>query len=401
MIIVLVNVRLYPMRSGESDPDRLSSDILPQLYFLADALQKGAGERMQKYFPEGFFFTHALYGLAWIEVGMRQEYGSSIHTKALEEAQWALDRLGSPKGRAPFTSTIDPPLGVFYLGWSSWLRGGMLKLQPSHARDPAELARFVTDCMALAESFHDSSTPFLPSYPGQSWPVDSVVAVAALCLHDRLFRPRFIETINKWLLNVRLYLDPATGLLPHSVNPETGLPIQGARGSSQTLINRFLLEIDPHWGLEQYTLFRQQFVSTLFGMPGVREYPRGVSGQGDVDSGPLLGGISLSATVVTIGPALLNVDQMVAGPLLNLVEAIGFPISWGNKKRYGFGLLPVGDAFLVWTKTAISWIDKPQKVSLSPIFPWWWRLPLHGLALCIMALVWWLMWRKPRKKLLY
>jgi hypothetical protein len=255
--------------------------------------------------------------------------------------------------------------------------------------------------MVLAKSFHDSPTPFLPSYPGQAWPVDSVVAVAALCLHDRLLRPRFIETINKWLLNVQLYLDPATGLIPHSVNPESGLPIQGARGSSQSLINRFLLEIDPHWGLEQYTLFRQQFVSTFFGIPGVREYPRGMSGQGDVDSGPLLAGISVSATVVTIGPALLNVDQTVAGPLSNLVEAIGFPISWGNTKRYGFGLLPVGDAFLVWTKTAISWIEKPQKVSFSPIVTWWWRLPLHGFALCIMALIWWLMWRKPRKELLY
>ena len=34
-------------------------------------------------------------------------------------------------------------------------------------------------------------------------------------------------------------------------------------------------------------------------------------------------------------------------------EAFGLPISWGGSKRYLFGAVPVGDAFLVWSKSAL------------------------------------------------
>jgi hypothetical protein len=394
LVIVLANVRLYRISGEEWSSKKLGSDVLAQLCFIGDALHDGAGERMQKYFPEGFFFSHVLYGLAWVEVGMRQKYGSSLYIRALDQARWALDRLDSPVGRAPFVFVTEPPMGVFYMGWTNWLRGGILKLQPAQTRNADEAARFASDCMALAKAFRENTTPFLSSYPGRAWPVDSVIAVAALCLHDRLLGPCFGKSVNNWLLSVRNYLDPATGLLPHSVDPETGLLVQGARGSSQSLIHRFLVEIDPVWGSEQYVIFRRHFITTLMGVPGVREYPHGVDGPGDIDSGPLVGGLSASATVVAIGAAQMNGDQMLVIPLLNLIESIGFPITWKNTKRYGFGLLPVGDAFLVWSKTARPWIAELTTVSLTSIVPDWWRLPLHGLGLCLMLFIWRFMWPK-------
>src|SRR5262249_40809243 len=149
-----------------------------------------------------------------------------------------------------------------------------------------------------------SPTPFLSAYPGQSWPVDNVVAIAALRLHDTLLPPRFDALIARWLDAARARLDPATGLLPHRVDPATGEPLEGARGSSQSIIARFLPEIDLAWGRAQYALFRERFVTTVAGLPGVREYPHDAPGQGDVDSGPLIAGVSLSATVVTLGAAL-------------------------------------------------------------------------------------------------
>ncbi len=48
-------------------------------------------------------------------------------------------------------------------------------------------------------------------------------------------------------------------------------------------------------------------------IPGVREYPRGINGSGDIDSGPLFFGISLSASTVTLGAAL---QRYVADPVL-------------------------------------------------------------------------------------
>ncbi|GLY94294.1 hypothetical protein Acsp02_15500 [Actinoplanes sp. NBRC 103695] len=66
------------------------------------------------------------------------------------------------------------------------------------------------------------------------------------------------------------------------------------------MIQRFLVDIDPVFAARQYRVFRERF--RPFG-PAIREFPTGVAGEGDVDSGPLPLGISLSATAVTMGAA--------------------------------------------------------------------------------------------------
>lgn len=48
--------------------------------------------------------------------------------------------------------------------------------------------------------------------------MDSVVAVAALRLHDTLLPARFAPIVETWLIAARDRLDPATGLLPHRVD---------------------------------------------------------------------------------------------------------------------------------------------------------------------------------------
>lgn len=396
--ILLLNLRMYYPRSADYAYDRVGSDVAPQLEFIGAALRAGAGEQMQGLFPEGYFFTHALYGLAWVEVGLRQPDGAPLRAEALQKARWALERLDSPAGRAAFSPSLDPPYGVFYVGWNSWLRGGALMLQAPAERDPTEAARFQADCAALAQAFDASPAPFLSAYPGQAWPVDSVVAVAALRLHDALFLPRYNSTIERWELAVRERLDPATGLLPHRADSKTGQALEGARGSSQSVIQRFLVEIDPEWGRQQYALFRQQFVAPFLGVPGVLEYPSGVAGRGDVDSGPLVAGFSASATVVALGAAQIHGDRAAADPLINASEVVGLPIGWGGEKRYALGLLPVGDAFLVWSKTARPWLAPQAAVPLEPVGVWWWRWPWHGVTLVLIVLLGLPMWSTLRFK---
>src|SRR4051812_5386030 len=76
---VLCNARLYTPSSVSYDEAHIRDDVLPQLRFLRTALDNGAGEEMQRLFPEGYFFTNMLYGLTWAEVGMRQGYGTPLH----------------------------------------------------------------------------------------------------------------------------------------------------------------------------------------------------------------------------------------------------------------------------------------------------------------------------------
>lgn len=189
--------------------------------------------------------------------------------------------------------------------------------------------------------------------------------------------------IERWLAQARDRLDPVTGLLPHRVDPDSGAPLEGARGSSQGLIARFLVEIDPPLAREHYLAFRRRFIS---GLPGVREYPRGVDGVGDVDSGPLVAGVSASASVVTLGAARVHGDTALAGPLSQAAEAAGLPVQWDGRRRYAFGLLPVGDAFLLWSRTARPWVASAGPAEFGRVLPRWWRLPWHAGSALFLAL---------------
>ncbi|WP_326690488.1 MULTISPECIES: hypothetical protein [unclassified Streptomyces] len=381
---LLGTVRLaVPATTGtEGEPP----GVLRQLTFLREELDDGAGESAQQMFPEGYFFLHALYGLSWVETGMRKPVGE--RSTALREARWALGRLDSPSGRAPFSRGLTPPYGVFHRGWSNWLRGGVLSLQPAGHRDPSEVRRFARDSAALGAAFDASKSPYLEAYPGQAWPVDSTVAMASLRLHDTLLPDRFAETVRRWLREVHRRLDPRTGLLPHRAAPDTGDPIEVARGSSQSLIQRFLVDIDPVFAGEQYLRFRDRYIASPLGLgPAVREYPDGMDGPGDVDSGPLPLGVSMPASVVTIGAAQIHGDAPLAGALANVSELAGLPIDTPWTKRYALGLAPIGDAFLVWSKTARPWVVKAPHPPPAQL-PAWWRIPLLSLLAVLGAAPW-------------
>ncbi|MFD0823637.1 hypothetical protein ACFQ0D_36140, partial [Micromonospora zhanjiangensis] len=211
---------------------------------------------------------------------------------------------------------------------------------------------------------------------------------ASLRLHDALLPARFGGTVTRWLAGVRQRLDPRTGLLPRRVDPETGAPAEVARATSQGMLQRFLVEIDQAFAREQYLAFRRDFVASPLGLgPAVREYPRGVTGPADVDSGPLPLGVSLSATAVTIGAAQVQGDASLAAALANYGELAGLPLDTPFGKRYVFGLLPIGDAFLAWAKTTRPWLA-PTPDPPPAVVTWWWRTPLLSLLLLLGVLPW-------------
>jgi len=377
-VIALLNARLYHGQSFSlTDPD---SDVLPQLHHLSCKMREGAAERMQSLFPEGFIFTNALYGLAWTDLARYPSVGEAQRREALAEAEWALAQIESEKGRATFDKDLCPPYGVFYQGWRNLLRASIIRarsvssqaqasssgtqsLSPdaqlslrqrnASLQDSAEQIEFQVDADSLVLCFQNQESPFLRSYHDGAWPADAFSAIASLAVYDQAAGPRYQEFIASWMRKTDFRRDAFTGLLPHSVNPENGTPRDGARGSSQALILRLMSEADPVRAGRDFKAFRNLFGASFLGLPGMAEYPHGKSGKGDGDSGPIPFGIGAASTIVSIGAARAVGDFAFARNLGGLVEAAGCPIAWAGRKSYGFGKLPIGEAFLCWSKSAM------------------------------------------------
>ncbi len=328
-------------RVDETDVPRMAR---AQLAYLGDGLEPRA-DAMQRLFPEGRVFMLALYGAAWVNVGLHAA-NAAEHARAESECQRSLALLEAPVSRRGFGPAGGLPNGMFYEAWTHWVRGGCVSLALPPERTGPLFAELERSCTRLSGALREHG-PFVESYAGQAWPADTVVGVAGLSRCANWFGDEYRVTAAHWLTAVRPLLDPKTGLLPHSAHS------RGARGSSSALMNAFLPDVDRAFAREQYALFRGHFSGRLLGvLPSVREYPDGQDGSADIDSGPLLFGVSGPATVVGIAAARANGDSATSLAWRRSAEAIGFGFELDGRRRYGFGLLPIGEAFLAFSSVA-------------------------------------------------
>lgn len=310
---------------------------------------------MQQVFPEGFVFTHALYGLTWCELALKNSDDSTTVTRALAEARYAYHQIDSDYAKSIFSPALQPEYGIYYRGWKNYLLAKILACQA--VKDSNETVVFNRNCFEIAQAVKRSSTPYLESYPNSSWPADAFLAIASLQIHDELLTPQYRPVIQHWINGVKSNLDPKTGLIPHAAHSTSGNSIEGARGSSISLMLRLLVEIDPEFAQQQFGVYVDKFQLTRFGLPAIREYPKGIAGLGDIDSGPVILSIGFSGSIVAIGTLNIFGEHETANLLSNTIEAFGFATSSGEKKQFIFGQLPIADAFISWSR-----ISNPNKV---------------------------------------
>jgi hypothetical protein len=373
----LLNWRAY--RPG--DP----STTIAQLRYLKGALDDGAAERMQGLFPEGYVFTWALYGIAAANVAHVLASGDPLREELLQAGSTAVERVTSAEAKRTFDRDMSPEYGAFYASWSLYLRSALLRAHRPGEPIPFDLAEFERDGAAFAAALSAHEGPFMPSYPDMAWPADTGVGVAALAIRDAVSEgaPRYEGLVSAWIAAARDEVDPELGALTQAAGVLDGPPNDGPRGESLALLSLVLADADPSFARAQYLILRRHFIDYRFGVPGVLEYPRGIEGPSDVDSGPILLGFSGPATVVGAGAARVHGDNSVADALLSAVEVVGLPVQLLGKRWYAFGTLPVGDAFLAWVR---SIPESPDATALDPVLPPLWRLPLH-LASLVAALL--------------
>lgn len=394
-LIIYFNCGLYYQPSLVARGSGLiNRDIVEQLAFLKKRMHQGAAADMQQLYPEGYIFMHALYGLAWCEVAEKMVSDSVLYRNALEEIDWSYWSVRSGEAKRNFDESLPLPYGAFYCGWSNYLLGKKLRAAGKNRGHP-DVEDFKNNCSRIAEYFRaKGSTPYPESYPGGAWPADGMMCVASLALHDRLFDPVYKDILQRWVADVKLSAD-VNGLIPHAVDASSGKPLENARGCSQSLMLNFLLEIDSVFAHQQFAIFKKLFLDQRLGLFGVREYSFGDSGDGDVDSGPVIFQIGAAASIVSIRTMNLYKEGEYSTSLRNSVEAFGFPVHQDGMKMYLFGKLPMADVFITWANAAAMLQDE------EPVFSEDGRMIFHAYSLipvilCVSMLVF--LWRKGRRR---
>lgn len=386
ILIVWLNVKLY---SDSFNRAERKEDIILQLNFLNhEKKSNNLADRMQNIFPEGYVFTNVLYGLAWCEIGLADTVENNKRL-ALQEALFAYNQINSAKAKSYFESSLYPNYGIFYLGWNNYLLSKILLLDSNCANNQNYKKLYLRNCETIVDAMKNSNSPFLQSYQYQAWPADMCVAMASLKNHEKIFDNKYQQVVADWVVNVKSKLDPRTKLISHKVNAENGKTIEGARGCSISLILRFLSEIDSNFAQEQYNLYKKNFVATTFGLPSINEYPIGLCGSGDIDSGPVIFGVGFSGTIVSIGTYSVMGDYDLAENQYKTINAFGLSKKSSEMKKYLFGQMPIADAFIAWSRTA-ELRNPADNIQSSNL----WQLNFHILSAIILLIIWLLFYWK-------
>jgi hypothetical protein len=259
----------------------------------------------------------------------------SKRIRAFDAKKWGEDALEtletSEKGHAAYLGYMNIALGLHReLVPDSRFAG-------THDRVSAALAR------RLASAPHG----LLETYPRELYPVDNAAVLGSVLLHARVTGADHRAATAPILEHFRhTWRDPASGLLFQSLDPHDGRPLDGPRASGTALAAVLLGHGEDRVSRGLYESARESCAGSLLGFGFIREYPDGASGPGDIDSGPLIFGISPSATGFLMAPARRFGDRAQFVALHRTAHLMGAPVAREEGRGYVTGG-PLGNAILL------------------------------------------------------
>lgn len=259
--------------------------------------------------------------------------------REFDRASWQrdpVDALGSEEDHAA------------YLGYFNLLLGLHRMLAPDSRY--AALNDAISE--HLARRLSANPIQMLQTYPGEAYPVDNCAVVGSLGLHARVTGAGHPEIVRAWVEQVRKrYIDADTGLLVQAVDFLNGRAIDAPRGSGTSLGLYFISFADDALARDLYAGLHRSLCRTFLGFGAVREYPAGLSGTGDIDSGPIVFGYGLSPTGFAIAGSLMYGDRAYFRRLVASAYLAGAPLRRGDRLEFVTGG-PLGNAILLAMLTA-------------------------------------------------
>lgn len=213
-------------------------------------------------------------------------------------------------------------------------------------------ARFAERLAGMTAQMEESPVLSGESYPDECWTFCNSIALATMRVSDALDATDHSAFLARWLATARgKLLHARTGLLISSYAFD-GTPKDGPEGSSLWTVAHFLRVVDRPFAEEQYRRAKHELEGDILGFGYAREWPDSWGGPADIDSGPILPVLEISAG--SSGQALLGAmtfdDPGFALRLLTSLELGGFPIEQQGKLRFAASNA-VGDAVVLYALT--------------------------------------------------
>lgn len=240
--------------------------------------------------------------------------------------------------------SLESSHGHAYLAYPALAIGMARLLDP--AFPPAIAAQHDALVAAYERRLLASPTGLIETYPGEAYPTDVAAVAAAIAVHGRATGADHRRVLAHWANHVRrTQIDPESGLVIQRMGAADGRPHDAPRGSGTGLAAYFAGFADRGVAaLLAEGLFRHE--STLLGFGAIREYASGHMGGSDVDSGPVLFGVSVSATGFALAPARALGYGASFERIYRTTELFGLRADRGGRARFLTGG-PIGNALLL------------------------------------------------------
>ncbi|MFH1169944.1 MAG: hypothetical protein V1704_00010 [Candidatus Vogelbacteria bacterium] len=327
----------------------LGGNSLPSIFLKISDLQQKGEYALVTY----AMATYALTNIAMIKPETKEE-SSNIIAKwislVIGKDMYAFDEIAWGENPLDETTLKKDRGHIGYYGHLNLMLGAYALLNNDGKFN--ELHRNVSE--AIARRITKYSHRQAETYPNEIYPPDNTVAVASLQVADKTLGAKYKNIIDEWLKQTKKLEDPNTGLIVFEINARTGTPTQTYRGSHIGWNSFFLPLIDKEYANKQFERFKKEMLLQIPGFAAFKEYPKFVLFKIDRDSGPVLFGLSPSATGFAVAGARYEKNGPLLSALLRSIEFFGISVTKDNERHY-LSLPIVSDAIMLAMKTAFPW----------------------------------------------
>jgi hypothetical protein len=240
-------------------------------------------------------------------------------------------------------ASLAGPHGHAYLAYAALALGMARLVDPAF---PAGLARKHDALVAAFERrLLESPTGLIETYPGEAYPTDVAAVAASIAVHGRATGADHSRVLAHWKEQVLTrQIDEASGLVIQRMGAVTGARHDAPRGSGTALAAYFAGFADRQVAAKLAEgLFRHE--ATFLGFGAIGEYADGRWLGGDVDSGPVLLGVSVAATGFALAPARALGHREAFERIYRTTDLFGGFSASGGRARFLSGG-PIGNALL-------------------------------------------------------